>query len=67
MPMQRMDYLKFTSLMESFGITDRDFIAPLYSQLINADIFGGEGVEFAAAVIKGVEPRDQLEDAHPVL
>ena len=29
--------------------------------LIEADGFGGDGVEFAAAVIKGISPRDQLE------
>jgi hypothetical protein len=57
----RMDYVQFISLMESFGITDRGFISPLYSQLIEADGFGGDGVEFAAAVIKGLSPRDQLE------
>ena len=39
--------------MELLGITDGRFIGPLYSQLINADGFGGEGVEFAAAVIAG--------------
>ena len=48
----RLDLLKFESLMEPFGITDRGFIGPLYSQLIEADGFGGDGVEFAAAVIK---------------
>jgi len=58
--MKRMDFLEFTSLMESFGITDARFIGPLYSQLITADGFGGDGVEFAAAVIAGAEPKDQL-------
>jgi hypothetical protein len=62
--MQRMDYLEFTSMMESFGITDRRFIAPLYSQLIDADGFGGDGLEFAASVIKGGKPNDQLEVMH---
>jgi hypothetical protein len=37
------------------------FHQPAYSQLIEADGFGGDGVEFAAAVIKGLSPRDQLE------
>jgi hypothetical protein len=55
------NYLEFASLMESFGITDRRFIAPLYSQLCEADGFGGDGLEFAAAVIKGIKPNDQLE------
>ena len=58
--MKRMDFLEFTSLMESLGITDPRFIGPLHSQLINADGFGGEGVEFAAAVIAAAQPKDQL-------
>jgi hypothetical protein len=58
--MKRMDLLEFTSLMESFGITDGRFIGPLYSQLISADGFGGDGVEFAAALIAGSQPKDQL-------
>jgi hypothetical protein len=59
--MKRMDYLEFKSLMDSFGITDPHFIAPLYSQLGEADGLGGDGVEFAAAVIRGSNPHDQLE------
>jgi hypothetical protein len=58
--MKRMDFLEFTATMESFGITDGRFIGPLYSQLNNADGFGGDGVEFAAAVIAGAQPKDQL-------
>ena len=42
-----------------FGITDGRFIGPLYSQLINADGFGGEGVQFAGAVIAGTQ-KDQM-------
>jgi hypothetical protein len=59
--MKRMDYLEFKSLMDSFGITDPHFIAPLYSQLGEADGLAGDGVEFAAAVIRGSNPHDQLE------
>ena len=59
--MKRIDYLEFVSLMESFGITDRRFMAPLHQQLIEADGFGGDGVEFAAAVIQGSKPRDYFE------
>ena len=44
-----MDYLEFKSLLEEFGITDKNFIGPLYSQLIDVDGFGGDGVEFAAS------------------
>ena len=47
-----MDFLDFKAMLESFGITDKNFIAPLYSQLINADALGHEGLEFAAAVIR---------------
>jgi hypothetical protein len=56
-----MDYLDFKSMLESFGITDKNFIAALHSQLVNADGFGGDGLEFAAAVIKGIAPTDPLE------
>jgi hypothetical protein len=59
--MIRMDLLEFCSVMESFGITDRNFLGPLYSQLIEADGFGGDGLEFAVAVIISVNPRDSLE------
>lgn len=59
--MKRIDYLEFVSLMESFGITDRRFMAPLYQQLVEADGFGGDGVEFAAVLIQGMKPRDHLE------
>ena len=48
--MIRMVLLEFCSVMESFGITDRNFLSPLYSQLIEADGFGGDGLEFAVAV-----------------
>ncbi len=56
-----MSYLEFKSMLETFGIADKNFIAPLYSQLVNADGFGGDGVEFAAAVIKGGAPNDVFE------
>ena len=56
-----MDFLDFKAMLKSFDITDKNFIAPLYSQLIDADALGHEGLEFAAAVIKGVAPNDLLE------
>jgi hypothetical protein len=62
--MKRIDYLEFTSLMESFGITDRRFLAPLFQQLIEADGFGGDGVEFAAAVVQGIKPEDYVVAMH---
>lgn len=62
--MKEFDLLEFISLMETFGITDRRFIWPFFHQLREADIFGGDGVQFAAAVIQGIKPRDQLEAMH---
>jgi hypothetical protein len=61
---EKIGFMKFIAAMEEFGITDRNFLAPLFQQLIEVDGFGGDGVEFAAAVIKGVKPRDQLEAMH---
>jgi hypothetical protein len=55
-----MDLLEFKSMLEEFGITDKNFVQSLFLQLTNADGFGGEGLEFAASVIKGVEPNDPL-------
>ena len=57
----RMDYLEFTAMLEPFGITDKNFIGPFYSQLSEADGFGGDGLEFIAAVIKNQAPHDCLE------
>ena len=44
-----------------FGITDHRFMAPLHQQLVQADGFGGDGVEFAASLVQGKKPRDHLE------
>jgi hypothetical protein len=60
----RMDFLEFTAMLESFGITDRNFIAPFYRQSSEADGFGGDGLEFIAAVIKNAAPKDYLEAMH---
>jgi hypothetical protein len=62
--MKEFDLLEFISILETFGITDRRFIYPFFQQLREADIFGGDGVQFAAAVIRGIKPRDQLEVMH---
>ena len=59
--MKRIDYLEFASLIESFVVTDGRFIAPLHQQLIEADGFGGDGVEFMASLIQGMRPRDHFE------
>ncbi len=47
--------------MESFGITDWHFISPLYTQIMNVDRYGENGLEFAAAVIRALKPCDPLE------
>jgi hypothetical protein len=47
--------------MESLGITDRDFITGIHTQLMSADSIDGNGLEFAVSVIKGIKPNDQLE------
>jgi len=57
----RMNYLEFTAMLEPFGITDKNFIGPFYSQLSEADGFGGDGLEFIAAVIKNDAPHDCLQ------
>jgi predicted thioredoxin/glutaredoxin len=56
-----VDYMEFKSIMESLGITDRDFIIGIHGQLMSADSIDGNGLEFAVSVIKGIKPRDQLE------
>jgi len=57
-----MDHAEFMRMMESLEFADRDFTKGLIQQLINADsVSGGEGLEFAASVIKGINPKDQLE------
>ena len=52
-------------VMEALGITDYDFIDVLMEQLANAGSKGREVSErhlnFMLSVIKGIEPRDQLE------
>lgn len=52
-------------LMETLGTTDLDFFDGLLGQLANAAAQGGEvderGVNFMLAVVKGVEPKDQVE------
>jgi hypothetical protein len=62
--MKRIDYLEFMSLMESFGIADPRFLTPLFQQLVEADGSGGDGVEFAAAVVQGIKPEDYIVAMH---
>ncbi len=53
------------ALMEALGTSDTDFFNPFLSQLANAASVGSEPQErpinFMISVIKGIEPRDQLE------
>ncbi len=52
-------------LMEALGTKDGDFLGGLLKQLINAGTQGREpdeaGINFMLSVVKGVEPRDQVE------
>ena len=52
------------AVMRAMGTTDRDFFDGLMSQLVNAGQGQGRSenaVNFMVAVIKGIEPRDQIE------
>jgi hypothetical protein len=55
----------YVRLCEAVGTHDTDFLLGLLSQLCNAASQGPEpderGINFALAVIKGIEPRDQVE------
>ena len=52
-------------LLKAVGSTDGDFLGGLTKQLVNAGSQGPKvdehGINFMLAVIKGVEPRDQIE------
>jgi len=54
-----------TLLMESLGTADLDFLNGILGQLVNVGSRGGDvderGLNFMLAVVKGIEPRDQLE------
>src|SRR4051794_1579833 len=51
----------FTLLMESLGTTDSDFLDGFLAQVINASSGADPDVNFILSVIKGIEPRDQIE------
>jgi hypothetical protein len=52
-------------LLKAIGSTDGDFLRGLTTQLVNAGSQGPkadeDGINFMLAVVKGVEPRDQIE------
>ena len=52
-------------LMEAIGVTDLDFLTGLIQQLSNVGSHGRcvdeGGVNFMLSIIKGIEPRDQVE------
>jgi len=48
-------------LANAFGTADSDFLAEVMNQLYNASSKGEQNLNFFVAVIKGVEPRDQIE------
>jgi hypothetical protein len=53
------------SLLKAVGSTDSDFLEGLKKQLVNAGSHGSaadeDGINFMLSVVKGVEPRDQIE------
>jgi hypothetical protein len=53
------------SLLKAIGSTDSDFLEGLTTQLINAASPGSaadeDGTNFLLSVVKGIEPRDQIE------
>jgi hypothetical protein len=53
------------SLLKAVGSTDSDFLQGLANQLANAGSPGSaadeDGINFLLSVVKGVEPRDQIE------
>jgi hypothetical protein len=52
-------------LLKTVGSTDGDFLQGLTTQLVNAGSQGSKadehGINFMLAVVKGIEPRDQVE------
>jgi hypothetical protein len=52
-------------LLKAVGSTDGDFLRGLTTQLVNAGSQGSkadeQGINFMLAVVKGIEPRDQIE------
>ena len=53
------------SLLTAIGSTDSDFLEGLKKQLVNAGSHGSaadeDGINFLLSVVKGIEPRDQIE------
>jgi len=53
------------ALMKAVGTTDDDFLEGLVKQLVSVGSQGGNadesGTNFMLAVVKGIEPRDQIE------
>ena len=53
------------ALMKAIGTTDSDFYSGLIGQLINVGSPGKEpeeaGTNFMLSIVKGIEPRDQIE------
>ncbi len=53
------------AMLKAVGSTDGDFLEGLLKQLINVGSHGPspdeDGTNFALAIVKGVEPRDQIE------
>jgi len=59
-----IDHAGWPLLEDALGSSDRDFLDVLLKQLANASSKGGqveEELNFMVSVIKGIEPRDQVE------
>ena len=58
-------FIASVRLLEALGSRDRDFLAGLLTQLSNAASQGREadeaGINFMLSMVKGIEPRDQVE------
>jgi hypothetical protein len=55
------DAIGHVLLMEALATRDFDFLEGLLAQLANAGTQGQSGLNFMLSVIKGIEPRDQVE------
>jgi hypothetical protein len=57
------------AMLKAVGSTDGDFLEGLLKQLINVGSHGPspdeDGTNFALAIVKGIEPRDQIEAMLP--
>jgi hypothetical protein len=64
-PPQQTAEQELANLQRSLGTTDHDFVNGIIAQLITANTLGNHiddaRMKFALAVIRGIDPKDQLE------